>query len=391
MRPDQPSRAADERGRRPRAARRDGRHGPVRVVVLTLLAGLLTGLLGGCDLRLETPPPPARTPTADETVRARTLADARALAGTATAAAAAPAVAALAAEEPLRAALAQVVGAAAAHVSALGGDASPATGATGGPSPAPTGTTDGGTAGTTSTAAPTPSPADVVSLLATAAGTAGADALDVPDGGLAGLVASVAVSRWSSARALAAAAGAPEPSWVLPVRGATPSPTPTPDTAPTPASTVGPDPATTPGPAAAAGVRDADAVALARAEDAAGYALEVVAAVLGGDERARALADARVHRDRAEAWARAAEVAGTAQDPRRVAYALPADVEDAAVAQAVARDAEGGVAAAYAAALARADRPAARPEPLERLRAATDAAAAWGAPPTSFPGRPDLG
>lgn len=63
--------------------------------------------------------------------------------------------------------------------------------------------------------------------------------------------------------------------------------------------------------------------ALIQNEDAAGYSLEVIAAMQEPDERATALQQAKVHRETAEFWAATAGVSQTAQDPRTVAYALP--------------------------------------------------------------------
>ncbi|WP_435299826.1 DUF4439 domain-containing protein [Timonella sp. A28] len=58
-------------------------------------------------------------------------------------------------------------------------------------------------------------------------------------------------------------------------------------------------------------------------EDATGYALEVIAAMSDTDEQAPIQKMAADHRRQAEFLAQLAEVSGTAQDPRKVAYELP--------------------------------------------------------------------
>lgn len=63
--------------------------------------------------------------------------------------------------------------------------------------------------------------------------------------------------------------------------------------------------------------------ALVQNEDAAGYSLEVIAAMQDPQDRTTALQQAQVHRDNAEFWAGLAATTETFQDPRTAAYALP--------------------------------------------------------------------
>ena len=94
---------------------------------------------------------------------------------------------------------------------------------------------------------------------------------------------------------------------------------------------------------------------LALVHDEAGYGFEVIAAKLS----ARAARGGRVHRRRAPR--RAARTGrpppgstGSAQDPRRASYTLPAGLDDPAVATALGRTLETAVADAYANAVAQA-------------------------------------
>ena len=74
---------------------------------------------------------------------------------------------------------------------------------------------------------------------------------------------------------------------------------------------------------------------LALVHDEAGYGFEVIAAKLSAEQRATAEAAAAAHRARSEDWAAAAGIDGTAQDPRRASYTLPAGLDDPAVATAL--------------------------------------------------------
>jgi hypothetical protein len=205
-------------------------------------------------------------------------------------------------------------------------------------------------------------PADaVVAALTEAAAAARADVAVVTDGGLARLLASLSVSRLLSASRLATAAGlAPPvvPDVVVPA-------------------------------AAPAGVTGTDLATLVAAEDAAGYALEVVAAKHADDLRARAGARAVVHRGRAQAWAEAGGIAGTGLDPRRVAYALPGGLEDPAAAAALVAALQTTLAADHLALVARVA-PADRAALADAAAEATAQALVWGASLPALPGMPDV-
>lgn len=335
---------------------------PARRTAALLVGALAAALaLAGCDLRLEGPPPTEPTPGASELVRERTVADALALAAAATCARAV-------ADEAAAPVLDDVTAFSTAHAGRLGG------------------VYDSGLPGATGTPAPSAVPAtpdDVLAALRADAGTALTDAASVDDGALARLIASVAVSRRSLATRLAAALGEPEPA-------ATPTPA---ESAPaTLAPSVAPSatPAPSGTPALPGGLTAEDAAALALAHDQAGFGLEVVAAKLDGDARASTYAAAAAHRVAGEAWAQRAGIASSGADPRRAAYALPADVDDPDGARALAASLEAAVADAASAALVRATA-GARDELLSELAGATAAAVGWGAAPTAFPGIPDLG
>ncbi len=68
---------------------------------------------------------------------------------------------------------------------------------------------------------------------------------------------------------------------------------------------------------------DEQFVALVAAEDYAGYVYEVSAAMREPKSRTRLLSYAKLHRDQAQLLAEMAGVSQTANDPRRIAYALP--------------------------------------------------------------------
>ncbi|WP_139123061.1 DUF4439 domain-containing protein, partial [Cellulosimicrobium cellulans] len=75
---------------------------------------------------------------------------------------------------------------------------------------------------------------------------------------------------------------------------------------------------------------------------------------------------------------------GTDQDPRRVAYDVPADEDTAALA----RRLEAELAQSYASLVATAA-PASREALLALLTNSWQAALAWGAAPVAFPGLPE--
>lgn len=251
-------------------------------------------LLGGCaDLRVESGPP--TTPSADETEQVRQ----REALATEALIAVVQRVAPVG--DPVDAELASIGSAAKDQLEALGGVWVPfdtTTDSAEQPGTQGTGVDPDAQAEGT----PTVTVAEVVALLADQADGARSDALTATDGRLARLVASIALHRSLSAAALATAADA-DP---VDRDGADDA---APDSIPTGLS----------------------ATALAPAivsEDALGLLWEVVAARSADEARATALATAAAHREVAEAWARAAGVAGTAADPREVSYDLPDQLAD---------------------------------------------------------------
>ncbi|MFC8193248.1 DUF4439 domain-containing protein [Cellulomonas sp. NPDC057328] len=376
-----PSRTAPSRTS-PTAARRTGARRTARAVLA--LACVLP--LAACGLRLETPPPVEPSPDALEQVRGRTVADALGLAADA------DAVAAGTPEGPARTVLLDVAAFSRQHADAAGGVYD-----SGLPDPEPSAST-----------APPPAPAAdaaaLVAELADDAATAAADADEVADGPLARLVASVATSRAELADRLADATGLPRPESAGPAdapadtqdggtpdagtpdAGATGTDAPGAGTTPPASPTADAEPA---GSTAALGADAAALAAVALAHDEAGFAHEVVAARRSDDARAQSRAEAARHRAAANRWAVAAGVAGRAADPRRSAYALPADLDDPAVVDDLLRRLESGVADAYAAATASAA-PGERGPLLAGLREAHAAAGARGAAPVPFPGVPEL-
>lgn len=355
---------------RPTAAR--PRPAPLRRAGAVVVAVTAAALLAGCGLRMETPPPVEPSPDAVEQVRGRTAEDALGLADDARELlASAPA-------EPVAAVLTDVAAFSELHAEQLGGVYD-----SGLPDPTPSASP------TDAPDEPAPTAETVLAALAEDAATALADADTVPDGPLARLVGSVATARTDLAGRLAAALGLPAPEITVPAPttedastddgGEAPS---TPSVAPTP----GADDASAGAPA---GLDRTDLDALTLAHDEAGYALEVVAAKLGGDQRTLAQQTAAAHRDHAERWALAAGSTGQLDDPRRAAYALPPGLDDPAVATGVARGVESAVADTYATLLASADA-GGRGDLLTGLADATRRARVWGATPVAFPGMPEL-
>ncbi|VTR78719.1 DUF4439 domain-containing protein [Cellulomonas hominis] len=349
------------------------------------LATVAAVLLSGCGLRWETDAPTEPRPDAAETARRAAVDEAQELADAATEAAAG-------APEPVAAVLALVPPAAATHVDELGGvyDSGIAT-----PTPTPT---------ATATAAPA-TPADVLTLLGTAASRARADARDAEDAGRARLLAAVAASRAQLAERLAAALGTPAPAVDADPDdageagggaadgsgsgdGSAASPAPSGPASGDPAATDSPAP-TEPAPAAGSDLGRTTLVALALAEDQTGFGFEVAAARLSGDARALARDSARAHRAAATAWATAAGVAGTADDPRRVTYAVGGELTGEAGVPAFCAGLLSDLAAVHADAVLEtsagtADRTAA----VDGLREAAVEGLAWGAVPSPLPGLP---
>lgn len=330
-------------------------HARPRTLAARALAVAVTVLtLAACGLRVETPPPVEPSPDAVEQVRARTVADSLALSAAATAAAQLPD----GGVEPVASVLADVTGFSDQHADQLGGvyvSGLPA------PSGSPTATST----------PPAPSVADVLEDLAAATRTALTDADTVTDGPLARLVASVATSRGELATRLAQATGAEVPS-LVPDGTAPVDPTPSPDsTAPQ-----------------GDALSTTEVGVLALVHDEAGYGFEVIAAKSSAERRATASSTAASHRTRSEDWAAAAGIDGSALDPRRASYTLPAGLDDPTVATALGRSLETSVADAYANAVAQVG-PGSRGSLIEGLRRATADAAVWGATPVPFPGLPE--
>lgn len=349
---------------RPTAAR--PRPAPLRRAGALAVAAVLVAALTGCGLRLETPPPVEPSPDAVEAVRGRTAQDALALAADA------QALLASGPAEPVAAVLGDIAAFGELHAEQLGG------------------AYDSGLPEPTPSASPTDTPTtaataeSLLTALAVDAGTALTDADAVPDGPLARLVGSVATARADLAVRLASVLGVPAPEITAPETAVAPPADPA---TPTPGvATPGTDGST---PAAPAGLERTDLDALTLAHDEAGYALEVVAAKLTGDQRTLARETAAVHRDDAERWAIASGAAETLGDPRRAAYALPAGLDDPVVATGLARSVETGVGDTYANLVAAAAA-GSRADLLTGLADATRRARAWGATPVAFPGMPEL-
>lgn len=343
---------------------------PARALLLAVLV-----LLSGCGLRIETEPPPPLVPDAAEEARARTVADALTLATTARLAAEGRTAASDGTggtedgggPDEVAVLLLDVAAAADAHVAALGGVYDPGTDEEGAePGSEEEGRDDdAGTERSPTTA----DVDDVVTLLRDTAITARADALTVEDGGLARLLASVAVHRSVAARALGGAeAGA---------------------TAPAESDEAADDTADVDD-TAGAPVTSADReslVALVRAEDAAGQAWEVVAARRSDEARETAAAHAAAHRRASGLWARAAGLVGP-DDPRLAEYALdPALLADDTAAGALAT-VERDLAARYLALVA-AEEDEARGRLLDAATEAVRTARALDGTLEPLPGMPE--
>ncbi len=320
------------------------------LVRLAVAAIALALVLTGCELRLAEPDPPLLVPDAAEVLRERTAEQATELAETAE-------QAALTAAEPVADVLTRIAAMSREQAAAVGGLYEPFPGVTPEPSATPT-----------ATPAPPPPPdaAQVLDLLTEAAATARADAGTVPDGRVARLLASMATGRLLLADALTV------------TTGGTAGPVATVEV-----------PSTLP-----AGMTEQDAVVLVQSEDAAGMVWEVAAARSADDVRQRAADRAALHRQRAQAWAEAAGVAGSGIDPRRSAYDLP----DALTAEggeptelwAAVAGVEADLAVAYASlvAVAFAD---ARDDLMDASLECTQTQVAIGMAATTFPGMPELG
>ncbi|WP_129783507.1 DUF4439 domain-containing protein [Promicromonospora panici] len=317
-------------------------------------------------MRLETPPPTEPVPDALEVVRRTAVADALLVADQADAAAAAKGTRADVVVE-----LHQISQATTVQAQQLGGEYDSGLGdivaEQSGASPSAT--------------TPEHTPRAVVTSLVDAATRTRAAADQAQLGPLGRLLASISASQTRYASDLAQLTGAPAPE---------PPPTRIPEPAePSGEPSEGDEASATPALASAdpavvpTGLSAEDLSALVLAEDTAGYALEVRAAQADGDVRARAYERAQLHRTRAQAWAQVAGIASTDQDPRRVAYAVPATPT-----QELVRDLEDDLAQNYAS-LAGVAEPGTRAILVSLLTDATLASAPWGAPAVPFPGLPE--
>lgn len=361
------------------AARRRAR--PGRRGAAALLAATLAVTLAGCGLRVETAPPGEPVPGALEQAR-RTAVDDALLVAQDAEAAASPA-AGPAPADAVAAELERVAAQSREHAAALGGvyDSGIPDDLAEDLSDDPSG------AASPSPSAVTAAPADVVAALGDAAARTRAAAGTTSDGPLARLLASVSAAQAVSAARLAEAAdvAAPERSApVVPAATASPSASPTPsDDASTPVATSSPGAGADQVPE---GLTADDLAALVASEDAAGYALELRAARASGDARRRLAERARVHRERAQDWAVLGRLDGTDQDPRRVAYAVPADLDDAALVRLL----EEGLATGYAS-LVGTTAAGTRTVLVDLLADGALTLDAWGADPADLPGMPEQG
>ncbi|MHA7135018.1 DUF4439 domain-containing protein [Oerskovia turbata] len=307
-------------------------------------------LAAGCGVRLETPPPTEPVPDAQEELRRVAVGGASNVGALADAAVATPGL-----DPAVLDALTTTGTFADEHVAQLGGvydSGLPDPSAT--PEDPASGTSDEPTGPATAT------PAEVLEALAASAAAIREAVDQSEDGPFARLAASIATSQDASARQVAALTGTPLPADL-----------------PAPAGVLVPE-------EAPSGLSAGDLSTIIEAEDAAGYAYEVRAALADGDLRQAALDRAVLHRARAEAWAQAAGTAGGAQDPRRVAYTVPADVPTPELAAGL----ESSLAQSYASLVGSAG--AGTRLPLtDLLREASVAAIGWGVPLSAFPGLPE--
>lgn len=298
--------------------------------------------LTGCGLRWQTPAPTEPSPHAAEELRRSAVADALTVQQKASAAAAS------ATDPAVGATLTQIAEFAESHVTALGGVYDSGLGNLASPTPVDS-----------STPMPTTAtPEDAVLALVSAAEHSTAAIDTVKDGEVARLLASISTSETLSARRLATQIGS------------------------TSADALAAAPLTVA--EVPAGVGASDLSTIVTAEDSAGYALEVQAALVDGDQKSALVAAAATHRLLAEQWALASTVAATPQDPRRIAYVLPQGLDAAGLVQQL----DGGLSQSYAT-LVGISSQGSRTTPAALLLQSATEAAAWGAAPVAFPGLPE--
>jgi hypothetical protein len=348
-----------------------------RRTVAALLVAVATVALAGCDLRRETPEPTEPSPDAVEQVRRDAVDDALALQAAATAAS-------VGTVDPVLGTLTLVGATATEQVTALGGVYD-----SGLPGASPS---------ATATTSPAALPADVLALLGSTASDARAGAVAAQDGALARLLAAVSASRAQLAVRLAGGLGVEVP--VIDTTAAA-SGTTTGGSADGSGSGDGSaaDPGATPSGTSSATTDGSGAtgddlsraalLALVAAEDQAGYGFEVAAARLSDADREAARASAARHRAQGDAWAARAGVAGTADDPRRVTYALGADLSSVAAVRTFCGGLETTLTGVYGdAVLSSTGGSADRAAVVDALREAAVASLAWDATPTAMPGLP---
>ena len=329
-------------------------HGLGRRVLVGVLGLTLVMPLAACDLRLETPPLSEPTPDAQEVARRAAATDVSAIIDVATIT-----LAGMKKKSRARSELTWVIKASQIHLEQLGGIYASGLdtenpGATAAPALPP---------GDDKPGEVKPVIADVVDRLAQSYSRTRGALESAPDPGLARLMASIATAQMSSATKLAAIAKIDLPDVALPGTPAAPSAPPS-------------------------GVSTSVLSPLVSAEDSAGYAYEVLAARLTDAPRVAASARAVVHRDRASALALAAQVSGTPQDPRLVAYAIPAGFLAEPVDDAAAATLELNLTTSYATLVGVVVEPE-RAAYMDLLVESYQSALTWGAKRTYFPGMPE--
>ena len=324
-----------------------------RGAVVVVLAATL---LGACGVRMESPSPTQPVPDAAEASRRAAVQDvvdvarqARATQGTLPSEAGREEQAAVSAQ---LASLEAVVSDADAHLAALGGQyVSGLLDADGVPLPAEPTPAD-----------PAPGTQQTIDRLVQAYARTRGSLATQEDDAVARLLASIAVAQLTRAQALAAASGGEVPATEAPASAQVPAELPE--------------------------GFDLDVTALIEAEDATGYAFEVLAARLTDAQRVAARTRAAEHRERAEHWARLTEVAGPAQDPRQIAYEVPAGLLAEPADTTAAHGLESALATSYATLVAEGGVDL-RTAMLDLFSDSYGAALTWGAPPTPFPGLPE--
>lgn len=335
-----------------RAARGAGRGRARRLAAATIVAVLLSG----CGVRMESPSPTQPVPDATEASRRAAVQDVVDVESQARATIAElPEVKGKAAAQKVeaqRTSLESIAADADAHLAALGGQyVSGLVDADGVPLPAEP-----------APAGATPGTQQTVDRLVQSYARARGALTTQEDDAVARLMASVAVAQLTRAQELAAVGGDTIPETEAPASAQVPAELPE--------------------------DLDVDLTPLVASEDAAGYTFEVLAARLADAERVAARTRAAQHRDRADRWARLAQVDGTAQDPRQIAYELPAGVLATPTDTSGVHAVESALATAYATLVAEVGTEM-RTAMLDLFTDSHAAALTWGATPVAFPGLPE--